>query len=132
MVVDSAALVDYMLGPSDRSAWVEAQFDACAWTLRAPHLVDVEVLSALRRLVGRGVLRPAVGRRAMTIQAELPITRYPHVALLERMWELRHYITAGDAAYVALAEAVDEPLMTTDVRLGRAHGLSIPIHSFAP
>jgi predicted nucleic acid-binding protein len=132
VVVDSSALVDYVLGPSDRSTWVEEQFDACTWTLRAPHLVDVEVLSALRRLVGRGVVGPGLGRRAMTIQAELPITRYSHVPLLDRMWQLRQYITAGDAAYVALAEAVDEPLLTTDVRLGRAHGLRISIHSFAP
>ena len=132
MVVDSSALVDYLIGSSERAAWVEERFDSCAWKLRAPHLLDVEVLGALRRLVGRGVVAPAYGRRALEIQVALPIARYSHVHLLDRMWQLRPYVTAGDAAYVALAEALDEPLVTTDGRLGRAHGLGIPVHSFAP
>jgi len=67
----------------------------------APHLLDVEVLSAIRSL--------AAGQPAM-----LPVQRVPHTPLLNRMWELRHNFTAYDSAYIALAEATDSILYTSD------------------
>ncbi|MFN2569243.1 MAG: type II toxin-antitoxin system VapC family toxin [Candidatus Dormibacteria bacterium] len=90
--------------------------------LHAPHLIDVELLHALRRLVR---LSEISDRRATEVRldyAELAITRYPHHPLADRMWELRHNLTAYDAAFVALSEALGVPLVTTDSALGGASG----------
>ena len=69
------------------------------------------------------------GREAMADLADMPIRRYPHDVLLPRVWDLRHNLTAYDAAYVALAEALDAPLVTRDRRLARAagHGADIEL-----
>lgn len=91
--------------------------------LHAPHLIDVELVHVLRRLVARKELTEerAVGVRSDF--AELRIVRYPHHPLADRMWELRHKLTAYDAAFVALAEALGTPLVTCDARLaGAAEG----------
>ena len=91
--------------------------------MHAPHLVDVEVLSALRRLVASSELTAARAGEAITDLLDLPIERYPHDILVPRVWELRENFSAYDASYVALAEAVaDEPvpLLTADARLARA------------
>jgi len=69
-------------------------------------------------------------RRAKTlldILTQFPLTRYPHLQLLDRIWQLRSHVSAQDASYIALAEALDAPLVTTDLRLSRAHGLRIAI-----
>ena len=82
--------------------------------ITAPHLIDVEVVSAWRRLAAAGHLEE---RRAAFAQADLralPITRVPHAPLMERCWELRRNMTVYDAAYVALAELVEAPLLTAD------------------
>ena len=90
--------------------------------LVAPHLLDLEVVSAWRRLSSAGQL---AGRRvelALEDLRLLRVRRVPHLALLSRCWELRDNITVYDAAYVALAETLDVPLVTADARLARAHG----------
>lgn len=91
-------------------------------TLHAPHLIDIEVAQGLRRYALAGRIDPAHGRAAMEIMAGLPLRRYPHDVLLPRVWELRSNLTAYDAAYVALAEALDAPLLTRDKRLAAAPG----------
>jgi predicted nucleic acid-binding protein len=86
-----------------------------------PHLIDIEVVSAMRKL--------AAGRRIDSHRSEqfleelemLPIERYPHTPLLDRIWELRHNFTAYDAAYIALAEATNAVLYTTDKKLCEGH-----------
>jgi predicted nucleic acid-binding protein len=86
-------------------------------------LIDVEVLSALGRLVASGVARVSRGEEAITDLLDLPIERYPHDIFVPRVWQLRDNFSACDATYVALAEAVaDEPvpLLTADARLARA------------
>lgn len=90
--------------------------------LAAPHLIDVEVVSAWRRLAAAGRLDE---RRAAFARADLrslPLDRVPHGPLLDRSWELRGSVTAYDAVYVALAEMLDAPLLTLDERLASAHG----------
>jgi predicted nucleic acid-binding protein len=91
-------------------------------TLHAPHLLDVEVAQALRHYTARDEISAARGLSLIDLLGRLPITRYPHDSLLDRMWSLRHNLTAYDAAYVALAEALDARLVTADERLAAAPG----------
>ncbi|KPF97402.1 twitching motility protein PilT [Rhodopseudomonas sp. AAP120] len=91
-------------------------------TLHAPHLLDVEVAHVLRRYAAIGEIDGERGRAALVDFADTPVQRYPHEVLLPRIWQLRHNLTAYDAAYVALAEALDVPLLTRDKRLAAAAG----------
>lgn len=91
-------------------------------SLHAPHLLDLEVLHVLRRFERRGILHPSRAAEAVEDLLDLPLTRYPHTALAGRVWELRSTLTACDAAYVALAEALGAPLLTRDAALGAARG----------
>ena len=70
----------------------------------------------------RGDLRDGRAREALQDLADFPLIRFSHEPFLERMWELRHSLSAYDAAYIALAEALNAPLVTCDARLARAHG----------
>lgn len=90
--------------------------------LAAPHLLDVEVLSAWRRRAAGGGLDERRMRLARDDLKSLPIRRVPHLPLLERCWELRANLTTYDAVYVALAELIDAPLVTLDARLADAPG----------
>ncbi len=89
-------------------------------TLHVPHLFEIEVLSALRRHSLTGALPATRARLALDRLREIRLIRYPHTPLLGRIWELRDNLTAYDAAYVALAEALDAPLVTLDERLAQA------------
>ena len=91
-------------------------------TLHAPHLIDLEVTQVLRRLINRGLLSPLRGDEALSDLVAFPIQRYPHDMLLHRVWALRHNLTAYDAAYVALAEELDHPLLTHDRKMASAEG----------
>jgi len=120
IVVDASAVVDLVCdatGAPELRARFLGDDD-----LHAPHLLDVEVAGALRRLAARGVLSDDRAADALLDAAELPILRYPHRALLERAWELRAHLTIPDAVYVALAELLGAPLLTCDERLARAGG----------
>ena len=90
--------------------------------LAAPELIDIEVLSALRGLVAAGNLDSDLASRSVIRLGRAPIDRHPHAPLTSRCWELRHNLTMYDASYVALAEDLDAPLLTADVRLTRASG----------
>ena len=89
-------------------------------TLHVPHLVDLEVTQALRRYVRTGIIPADRGAEALDDLGDLPLTRYPHQVLLPRIWELRNGLTAYDAAYLALAEVLDAPLVTRDRALANA------------
>jgi predicted nucleic acid-binding protein len=119
-VVDASAAVEYLLGTPVGDRLAETL--SAAGPVRAPHVLDVEVLSALRRLTAARVLAEDRALDALDDLVELPIERYPATALVPRMWELRSTHTAYDAAYVALAEALDVPLLTADAELARSHG----------
>ncbi len=87
----------------------------------APHLLDVEVASALRKLVALQHVDSHRSEQLLTGLAALPAERYPHLPLLLRMWELRHQFTAYDAAYISLAEITNSVLYTSDAKLSRGH-----------
>jgi len=121
IVIDASALLDALLRTSAAKA-VEDQLFAPGQTLHAPHLLDVEVAQVIRRYTASGEIDSARGRLALADLADLPLRRYPHDFLLPRIWDLRNNLTAYDAAYVALAEALDAPLLTRDRRLAAAAG----------
>ena len=101
---------------------MEKRLFAPGQSLHAPHLIDIEVAQVLRRYATTGQLPVERCREALADMADLPLTRYPHDFLLPRIWELRGNLTAHDAAYVALAEALDATLLTRDKRLASAPG----------
>ena len=121
IVVDASALLEALLRTPAAPAVEERLFDA-GHTLHAPHLIDVEVAQVLRRYAATKQVEPGRCRDALIDLLDFPIHRYPHDVLLPRVWELRHNLTAYDAAYVALAEALDAPLLTRDRRLAAAAG----------
>ncbi len=86
-----------------------------------PHLLDIEVVSALRSLVAGRRVDSFRCEQLLTALADLPAERYAHTPLIERMWELRHNFTAYDAAYIALAEATNSILYTCDRKLSKGH-----------
>lgn len=116
MVLDASAAVSALLndGPARRLLAAEA--------IHVPHLVDVEVVSVLRRRAAAGLLAADDARRALDVWRRLGLIRYAASPLLERVWELRATVTAYDAMYVALAENLDCVLVTADARLSGANG----------
>lgn len=128
IVVDASAIVALLL-PANGTDIISARLFESGDPLAAPHLVDVEVAQVFRRFAYTGEIDGRRGREAMADLADMSIQRYPHDVLLPRIWELRYNITAYDAAYVALAEALDAPLITRDRRLAGAagHGAKIEI-----
>lgn len=91
-------------------------------TLHAPHLIDLEVAHVLRRYVHSAVITAQRGAQALADLGDFPLRRYPHFMLLGRVWQLRHSLTAYDAAYLALADALRATLLTRDRALARAGG----------
>jgi predicted nucleic acid-binding protein len=121
IVVDASALIEILLDTSAASRLAE-RFFADGETLHAPYLLDVEVAQVLRRYALAGTLGAERGAEALEDLTDFPIARYPHRPFLSRIWELRHNVTAYDAAYVALAEALAAPLVTRDAKLASATG----------
>jgi predicted nucleic acid-binding protein len=119
IVVDASALLEALLRTASAKA-VEDRLFAPGQTLHAPHLLDVEVAQVIRRYAANGDISAERGRLALADLADLAMRRYPHDFLLPRIWDLRSNLTAYDAAYVALAEALDAPLLTRDRRLATA------------
>jgi len=99
--------------------------------LCAPSLVDLEVASVLRRATATRQLDERRAGQAFADLAQLPLRRVGHLALLDRIWELRDNITVYDGAYVALAELAGAPLVTADGRLSRAPGIRCTIELIA-
>ena len=121
IVVDASALIEVLLNTPSGSRITQRLFDGQE-TLHAPCLLDIEVAQVLRRYALAGELNATRGLQAIEDLSDFPLTRYPHDLFLSRIWELRHNVTAYDAAYIALAEALDAPLLTRDARLASATG----------
>jgi predicted nucleic acid-binding protein len=92
-------------------------------TVAGPDLLRIEVTSVLRRHANAGHLTPAQADAAISDLLDFPIRVFPTAHLLRRVWELRRNMTAYDGCYIALAEAVDSPLVTADRRLANSPGL---------
>ena len=121
IVVDASALVDVLAG----EGWAtDRQADE---DLVAPHLIDAEVGSALRRMVAKGIIEVAVADCAIADLQALEIERFDLGMLLWRAWELRDNLSFYDALYVALAEALDAPLVTLDARLASSPGVTATV-----
>ena len=121
IVLDASAAVEWVLRRPLADA-VETRIGDSGRTRHAPHLLSIEVAQVVRRLVRQGEATPSRGAEALADLADLRIDRYPHEPFLPRIWVLRENLTAYDAVYVALAEALDAPLVTLDARLGAAPG----------
>jgi len=121
IVLDASALIEVLLNTPSGSRITQRLFDGQE-TLHAPCLLDIEVAQVLRRYAVAGELNATRGLQAIEDLSDFPLTRYPHDLFLPRIWELRHNLTAYDAAYIALAEALDAPLLTRDARLASAAG----------
>ena len=122
IVLDASAVLELLLG-TERGQVVGHRIENATVGLHAPHLVDVEVAQALRRYVRDGELARAEAAVALEDLRALDLERHPHEPLLDRVWALRDNLTAYDAVYVALAEALGATLVTCDGRLARAPGV---------
>lgn len=121
IVIDASVILELLLNrpPAERIA---RRILTPKESLHVPHLLDLEVAQVLRRYVLSGELHASRAGLALNDLADLPLTRYPHDVLLPRIWDLRHNLSAYDAAYVTLAETLDAILLTRDKRLARAKG----------
>ena len=121
IVLDASALIEMLMGSRAGTAVTE-RIQADGTLPRSLALVDLEVANTLRRLVRLGELDARRAGEAVLDLAAVALVRSPHTPFLGRIWELRDRLTAYDAAYVALAETLDAPLVTLDARLARAGG----------
>lgn len=121
MVIDASAILELLLNTSAAPLIAERVF-AERETLHAPHLLDVEAAQVLRRFAASGQIDATRGLQALRDLSEFPIWRYPHDLFLGRIWELRNSLTAYDAVYIALAEALPAPLITRDRKLASSPG----------
>jgi len=128
IVIDASAAVEWLLGLPLAEA-VADRLDAIDETLHAPHLLAVEVAQVVRRYVAAGSVTGERGAQAVGDLGDLDVVHHAHEPLLPTMWRLRLNLTAYDAAYVALALALDVPLVTLDARIAAApgHGAAVDL-----
>ena len=126
IVIDASALLELLLQTS-LGTRVEARLFRDDDELHAPHLLDVEILQGLRRLVRTGEVSAGRADEAIADLTDLVLHRHAHLELLDRAWRLRGNITAYDGMYVALAEAIEAPVVTCDRPLAKAPGLRVRI-----
>jgi predicted nucleic acid-binding protein len=129
IVLDASAAVDWLLQTS-AGRQIEKRIFSRNESLHAPHLLDLEVGQVLRRLVREGTVSAQRAEEAIQDLLDLRVTRYPHFVLLPRIWQLRHNLSAYDAAYVVLAEEIGATFITRDARLGSAPGHKARVELF--
>lgn len=121
LIADASAVVEILMATPTGLA-IEQRMFGSEEPVAAPHLLDVEVLHVIRRFNRMNRLTAARCEQALDDLDALAITRYGHEILRPAMWRLRESLTAYDAAYVALAELLDAPVVTCDARLARSTG----------
>lgn len=121
IVLDASAAVDWLLQTA-AGRQVEKRIFSRNESLHTPHLLDLEVAQVLRRLVRQGVISTRRAEEAVRDLVDLRVNRYAHAVFLPRIWQLRHNLSAYDAAYVVLAEQLGATLLTRDQRLAAAAG----------
>lgn len=121
IVLDASVAVDWLIQTS-AAPRIESRMFSRHQSLHAPELLDLEIAQVLRRLVREGALSVSRAEAAIEDLLDLRITRYPHLVLMPRIWQLRHNLSAYDAAYVVLAEKLGATLLTRDARLASAAG----------
>lgn len=126
IVVDASAVLEFLL-QTPLGTRVEARLFRDGDELHAPHLIDVEVTQALRRLVRSREVSPGRAAEAIADLVDLDLHRHAHFDLLTRAWQLRDNITAYDAVYVALGEALGAAIVTCDAPLGKAPAHRAPV-----
>ena len=127
IIVDTSAIVETLAGSAPDAALVHR---LATDDLHAPHLLDVEVLHTLRVLITRRAATADKIEAARHAFEHLALTRYPHTPLRTRIWELRNNLSAYDATFVALAEELSAPLVTTDGRIAEATGLRATVEVY--
>ena len=127
MIVLDASVVVELLTNGSLDDSIRDEIAQSKQTLIVPHLVDIEVLSAIRRLAAAKRIDSYRCEQLLADLADLPAERYPHLPLIGRIWDLRRNFTAYDATYIALAEAMKAVLYTSDRNLRRGHRASVVV-----
>ena len=129
-VLDASVVIELVLG-TRTGAKLRRRLADPRISLHSPELVDLEVLNALRRFMRSDRVAPYRVAAAVERLDDLDLRRHRHRPMLRRIWSWRAHLTTYDAAYVALAEVLGAPLLTTDARMANAPGLTVPIEVFA-
>lgn len=127
LAVDTSAVIGRLLGRPSLPKLAERLAGA---ELVAPHLIDVEFLHTLRRLVRLGEITQDRASDARVDFGDLTLMRYPHAPLADAIWALRDNLTAYDAAFVTLADALGVPLITCDAKLASAASGRVDVELF--
>jgi predicted nucleic acid-binding protein len=130
IVLDASAVVAVLVGPGQGAERIRERIETSDESLHVPHVMDLEVLHALRRHILLDILSLKRSSEALEDLENMAFIRYPHTPLAQRIWDLRDNLTAYDAAYVALAEALDAPLVTLDAALARATGVRAAVEVY--
>jgi predicted nucleic acid-binding protein len=129
IVLDASAAVDLLL-QTIAGQRIETRIYSRGESLHAPHLLDLEVAHVMRRFVRENTVSTQRADQAIQDLLDLRLTRYPHFVFLSRIWQLRHNLSAYDAAYVALAEEIGATLLTRDAGLASAASPGADIELF--
>ncbi len=125
IVADNSVVTELLVGDGPQVRAIQEHLEN--QRVVVPDLLDLEAVSAVRRLVLAGELEASAGQQAIATLIELPFERVSHRPLIPRIWQLKDNLTPYDASYVALAEHLDVPLYTGDMRLARSPGIRCPV-----
>jgi predicted nucleic acid-binding protein len=128
LVVDTSAVLEALAARDPAPGLIERLAED--GDLHGPHLIDTELLHALRRMNIKHEISNERAEDARSDFAELALVRYPHQPFNDRVWELRHNLTAYDATFIALAELLSAPLITCDARLAPTPGHNAQVELF--
>ncbi|MBA1835322.1 type II toxin-antitoxin system VapC family toxin [Corynebacterium wankanglinii] len=126
MILDTSAAIELLLR-TDKGDQVLELVSAEDAEIHAPHLLVTEVVQVMRRQVRSNVLDVSRAAESLSILSELGIQFHGHLPLMARTWQLRENVSAYDATFIALAETLNQPLVTADARLGNASGFGATI-----